>query len=102
MIKNIENGNDRCPQPKYRITCEKCNSIFECEKSDTYEATVGFGSGERVICCPVCNARCTDWSPKWKTINYDEMDKWAWDHADAEGKELINGVRVRNNMYPFE
>lgn len=56
MIKIIEMHElKKAPIFVYRITCEKCNSVFECDRDDFRYELMGQGEGGLAINCPVCD-----------------------------------------------
>lgn len=60
MIKIIEKHGVSVTD-RYRITCARCKSIFECDMGDCFMKTIGHGVRVKAIICPVCRTTCFDW-----------------------------------------
>jgi hypothetical protein len=62
MIKIIERHTNHIPKdPRYRVECSRCGTIFECNKSDMYKKAVEQGFWDWFIGCPVCARECTNY-----------------------------------------
>ena len=74
MIKVIERHKPYVEPKiiKYRITCENCESVFECAPSDLHYEIVGHGCGGDAIDCPVCGNHIQEMyrigAKKWEVI----------------------------------
>ena len=72
MIKVIERHEVAIPTiQKFRITCKRCHSVFECEKTDFHWLQVAHGFGADAIFCPVCATENYDWqggTEKWERV----------------------------------
>lgn len=75
MINIIKRGHTpKIIIPHYNIKCDHCNTIFECDKTDTHFKMVGHGEGAECINCPLCGEEINNFmNTNWKTTNLDEI-----------------------------
>jgi len=75
MIKVIKEGYvPKVIIPQYRIKCDHCHTVFECDKTDTWFKMMGHGEGGQYINCPKCGEGITEFmNTNWIIINLDEI-----------------------------
>lgn len=75
MIKVIKEGYvPKVITPLYRITCDKCHTVIECEEPDTKFKMVGHGEGALYLNCPVCGKEIDNFmNPNWIISNLKEI-----------------------------
>lgn len=75
MINIIKRGHiPKVIIPHYNIKCDHCNTVFECDKTDTHFKMVGHGEGGQYINCPKCGKGISEFmNTDWITTNLDEI-----------------------------
>lgn len=75
MIKIIKEGYlHKDIIPHYRIKCNNCHTVFECDKTDTWFKMMGHGEGGQYISCPKCKSGISEFmNQDWITTNLDEI-----------------------------
>lgn len=75
MIQIVQKGYIPKPIiPHYRIKCDNCHTIFECDKTDTRFKMVGHGEGAQYINCPFCRVEIDSFmNGNWETTNIEDI-----------------------------
>lgn len=71
MVTIIERKNNHVKaDPRYRVTCHVCGTVFECNQSDCHKACVEQGFWDWHILCPNCHHECCGWYgvDPWETV----------------------------------
>ena len=66
--RNIRYGSQRVK--RYRVTCYRCKSVFECDSTDLHSVAVDQGITDDGVRCPVCGRECTGW---YETDSFVEL-----------------------------
>ena len=72
MIKVIKTGSvDAMVKKVFRITCKRCDGVFECDEEDFYYIPASYHGMVEAIDCPMCHEMCYNWqggSKGWKKV----------------------------------